>query len=106
MVILQGPMAVRFCTKVNEPVADILDGIHDGWIALLKAAKPETARSIPTIEYLSTPVPARVLNGFAAVERSVSVKVESVEEKAAADGKGKEVAAAATSTVVNIQLPR
>ncbi|ORX74997.1 hypothetical protein DL89DRAFT_320387 [Linderina pennispora] len=33
--ILQGPVAARYVTKVNEPVKDILDGIYRGQIAAL-----------------------------------------------------------------------
>ena len=33
--ILQGPMAVKYSTKVDEPVKDILDGIHNAHIESL-----------------------------------------------------------------------
>ncbi len=35
VAILQGPVAVKYSKIVNEPVADILNGIHDGWVAAL-----------------------------------------------------------------------
>ncbi|KAI1082890.1 beta subunit of fatty acid synthase [Whalleya microplaca] len=51
--ILQGPAAVKYSTVLDEPIKDILDGIHNGHIAYLTrdvyGDKPE---SIPTIEYL------------------------------------------------------
>lgn len=51
--ILQGPMAARFSTIVDEPVKDILDGVHHSHIAALKADYyGNSEESIPTIEYL------------------------------------------------------
>lgn len=50
IAILQGPLAVRHSTVVNEPVANVLNRIHQGWIqALLQ--QDETIR-IPTVENL------------------------------------------------------
>ncbi|KAI1322289.1 fatty acid synthase beta subunit dehydratase [Xylariaceae sp. FL0255] len=50
--ILQGPMSAKFSTKVDEPIKDILDGIHNGHIALLsKDVYKGNTRSIPTVEY-------------------------------------------------------
>ncbi|KAI2633682.1 beta subunit of fatty acid synthase [Hypomontagnella submonticulosa] len=50
--ILQGPTAVKYSTVLDEPIKDILDGIHNAHISNLTrdvyANKPE---SIPTIEY-------------------------------------------------------
>ncbi|KAF8473168.1 fatty acid synthase beta subunit dehydratase [Kalaharituber pfeilii] len=51
--ILQGPVAVKYSTKIDEPVKDILDGIHETHIKMLLqdvyGADPE---KIPIIEYL------------------------------------------------------
>ncbi|KAI0008515.1 beta subunit of fatty acid synthase [Xylariaceae sp. FL0662B] len=51
--ILQGPTAVKYSTVLDEPIKDILNGIHNNHIAYLTrdiyGGKPE---SIPTIEYL------------------------------------------------------
>lgn len=33
-VILQGPVSVHYSSRANEPVAEILDSIHNGWLAL------------------------------------------------------------------------
>jgi fatty acid synthase subunit beta, fungi type len=50
--ILQGPMAVRFSTKVDEPIKDILDGIHKGHIAnLIRDVYQGKEETIPTQEY-------------------------------------------------------
>lgn len=50
--ILQGPMAAKFATKVDEPIKEILDGIHHGHIAnLLKDTYLGKEDSVPTIEY-------------------------------------------------------
>ncbi|KAI1394207.1 beta subunit of fatty acid synthase [Hypoxylon trugodes] len=50
--ILQGPTAVKYSTVIDEPIKDILDGIHNAHISNLTrdvyGNKPE---SIPTIEY-------------------------------------------------------
>ncbi|KAH0541502.1 beta subunit of fatty acid synthetase [Glutinoglossum americanum] len=50
--ILQGPMAVRYSKVVDEPAKDILDGVHESHIQLLKTdvyGGQETA--IPVVEY-------------------------------------------------------
>ncbi|KAJ5469421.1 Fatty acid synthase subunit beta [Penicillium diatomitis] len=50
--ILQGPMAARFSNVIDEPVKDILDGIHNGHIAgLLRDVYGDDKSKIPTIEY-------------------------------------------------------
>ncbi|KAI1814482.1 fatty acid synthase beta subunit dehydratase [Poronia punctata] len=50
--ILQGPMAAKFSTKMDEPIKDILDGIHNGHISMLTDDVYEgDASAIPTIEY-------------------------------------------------------
>ncbi|KAI2615656.1 hypothetical protein GGR54DRAFT_612239 [Hypoxylon sp. NC1633] len=50
--ILQGPTSVKYSTVLDEPIKDILDGIHNAHISYLTrdayANKPEY---IPTIEY-------------------------------------------------------
>ncbi|KAJ5594567.1 uncharacterized protein N7459_000775 [Penicillium hispanicum] len=50
--ILQGPMAARFSTVIDEPVQDILDGIHKGHIdGLLRDVYGGDQTKIPVIEY-------------------------------------------------------
>lgn len=51
--ILQGPMAARFSTVVDEPVQDLLNGIHQGHIAgLVKDVYGGDEAQVPIIEYL------------------------------------------------------
>jgi fatty acid synthase subunit beta len=52
VVILQGPMAVRYSTRVNEPVADILNGIHSGWVNTMVAATGTELSQLPTVDNL------------------------------------------------------
>ena len=50
--ILQGPMAAKFSTVVNQPIKDILDGIHNAHIAgLLRDVYGNKESAVPTIEY-------------------------------------------------------
>jgi fatty acid synthase subunit beta len=50
--ILQGPMAVKYSKVVDEPVKDILDGIHNGHIAgLTKDVYGADESRIPVVEY-------------------------------------------------------
>jgi len=44
--ILQGPVAVRYSTVVDEPIADILGGIHAGWVAALAPHVPTVTREL------------------------------------------------------------
>lgn len=101
VVILQGPLAVRYCTKVNEPVADILNGIHDGWIDLLLKSNP--TKQFPKIEYLSPPVPAHIIKSFPAIERSVDITVQT--ETEASKG-GDKTAPPTVVSKVTIRLPK
>ncbi|PSN67416.1 beta subunit of fatty acid synthase [Corynespora cassiicola Philippines] len=53
--ILQGPMAARFSTKVDEPIKEILDGIHNGHIeALLRDIYGGDESKVPVIEYFGS----------------------------------------------------
>lgn len=50
--VLQGPVAVRFSTVMDEPVQSILDGIHNGLInGLTRDVYGGDTSSIPTLEY-------------------------------------------------------
>ncbi|KAF2280045.1 beta subunit of fatty acid synthase [Westerdykella ornata] len=50
--ILQGPMAVKYSTKVDEPIKEILDGIHQKHIQyLLRDVYGGDESKIPCIEY-------------------------------------------------------
>ena len=53
--ILQGPMAAKHSTVVDEPVKDILDGIHKSHIDLLtKDFYPNGSSTIPVVEYFGS----------------------------------------------------
>lgn len=50
--ILHGPVAAQFTNKIDEPIGEILDLIHDGHIAkLLEDEYNGDESSIPTVEY-------------------------------------------------------
>jgi fatty acid synthase subunit beta len=50
--ILQGPMAVRYSTKVDEPIKDILDGINQDHIqGLIADVYGGKESSVPVVEY-------------------------------------------------------
>ena len=50
--ILQGPTAAKYSTKIDEPIKDILDGVHNDHIkALTKDAYSAKESSIPELEY-------------------------------------------------------
>jgi fatty acid synthase subunit beta, fungi type len=50
--ILQGPTAAKYSTKVDEPVKDILDGIHNAHIKnLTRDLYGSDASKVPVVEY-------------------------------------------------------
>jgi fatty acid synthase subunit beta, fungi type len=50
--ILQGPMAAKYSTKVDEPIKDILDRVHQGHIkSLTQDLYAGDERRIPVVEY-------------------------------------------------------
>ncbi|RLV90824.1 Fatty acid synthase subunit beta [Spathaspora sp. JA1] len=50
--ILHGPVAAQFTNKVNEPIGEILDSIHQGHInKLIKDVYSNDESSIPVVEY-------------------------------------------------------
>jgi len=52
VAILQGPMAARYSKIVDEPIKDILDGVHQGHIKMLtQDLYGGNASRIPQIEY-------------------------------------------------------
>jgi len=52
IAILQGPMAVKYSKIVNEPIKDILDGVHQGHIqSLTRDLYGNDASRIPSVEY-------------------------------------------------------
>jgi fatty acid synthase subunit beta len=52
IAILQGPMAAKYTTAVDEPIKDILDGVHEGHIKLLtRDVYDGNESAIPSVEY-------------------------------------------------------
>ena len=50
--ILQGPTAAKYSKVIDEPIKDILDGIHDAHIeSLIKDCYGGKADSVPVVEY-------------------------------------------------------
>ncbi len=59
--ILHGPVAAQFTNKVDEPVQEILDGIHEGHIQkLLKDAYGSDESKVPVVEYFGGEEPTQV----------------------------------------------
>ncbi|KAL3236466.1 tetrafunctional fatty acid synthase subunit FAS1 [Nakaseomyces bracarensis] len=59
--ILHGPVAAQYTKKVDEPIKDILDGIHDGHTKmLLKDCYGGDVSKIPTVEYFGGEDPTEV----------------------------------------------
>jgi fatty acid synthase subunit beta len=53
--ILQGPMAVKYSTKVDEPIKEILDGVHQNHAKfLLRDVYGSDESKVPTIEYFGS----------------------------------------------------
>ncbi|KAJ9137269.1 Fatty acid synthase subunit beta [Pleurostoma richardsiae] len=93
--ILQGPMAAKYSTVMDEPIKDILDSIHNAHIAsLTKDIYSGEASTIPTVEYfggklIETEIPVDVegvmasydaLKNIYRVSTSASVPLPSEEE--------------------------
>ncbi|OQO10417.1 hypothetical protein B0A48_03713 [Cryoendolithus antarcticus] len=52
VAILTGPVAVKYSTKVDEPIKEILDGVHHGHIKMLtEDLYGGDASKIPVVEY-------------------------------------------------------
>ncbi|KAI8919392.1 fatty acid synthase [Powellomyces hirtus] len=62
VAILQGPVAARHCTKVDEPVKDILGNIYSAHIdSIRQLYYGDSDSAIPTVEYLGAR-PVQALN--------------------------------------------
>ncbi|KAI1945742.1 beta subunit of fatty acid synthetase [Ophidiomyces ophidiicola] len=56
--ILQGPMAVKYSNTVDEPIQDILDGIHTNHIkGLVRDVYGGQASNVPVVEYFGGHLP-------------------------------------------------
>ena len=61
--ILHGPVSAQYTTKVDEPIQDILDGIHNGHIdMLLKDYYGGDSSKIPVVEYFGGEDPVEINN--------------------------------------------
>ena len=59
--ILHGPVASQYTSKVDEPIGDILNSIHEGHIArLIKEEYAGDESKIPVVEYFGGKKPASV----------------------------------------------
>lgn len=68
--ILQGPVAVKWCTKVNEPIAEMFGGIRDNLIQnILRDVYGGDESKIPTVEYLAPSIKTKTIAG---VEKKIS----------------------------------
>ncbi|KAJ2598230.1 fatty acid synthase alpha subunit Lsd1 [Coemansia sp. RSA 1721] len=77
--ILQGPVAVRYSTKANEPVKDILDGVYHGQIAsLLEKYYDGDESKVPTVSYLGNTPVARAIPAHVKVEPTETERVFTV----------------------------
>lgn len=59
--ILHGPVAAQFTNKIDEPIKEIMDNIHDGHIArLTKDVYGGNASKIPVVEFFGGDAPVEV----------------------------------------------
>ncbi|KAJ2108914.1 fatty acid synthase alpha subunit Lsd1, partial [Coemansia sp. RSA 922] len=71
-----GPVAVRYATKANEPVKDILDGIYHGQIAaLLEQYYGGDKSKVPVVGYLGNAPALRAIPAHVRVEYSETERV-------------------------------
>lgn len=72
--ILHGPVAAQFTNKIDEPIKDIMDGIHEGHIQYLLADYYNNDESkIPVVEYFGGEDPAVLASSC----NNVTYKVDS-----------------------------
>lgn len=80
--ILHGPVAAQFTNTVNEPIGEILDGIHEGHIAkLLEEQYSNDESKVPVVEYFgSQPSNVESVQGVEIVNSSdkITFKIKSI----------------------------
>ncbi|KAJ2799759.1 fatty acid synthase alpha subunit Lsd1, partial [Coemansia helicoidea] len=82
--ILQGPVAVRYATKANEPVKEILDNIYHGQIAALLARYYDgDEANVPAQGYLGDVPAARAVPAHVAAESTAGERVYTLSAAAA-----------------------
>ncbi|KAL4137325.1 hypothetical protein PRIC2_000847 [Phytophthora ramorum] len=89
--VLQGPVAVRYSTVVDEPVADILDGIANGFANVVKESGAIVAVAAPPVKKTVD------IAGFEVTEAEDSVEVSIPTEQSALPSAGEWLAALASS---------
>lgn len=93
--ILQGPTAVKYSKIVDEPIKDILDGIHEAHIkGLTKDIYGGKEASIPVIEYF----------GGKLIETEVEVEVEGLTVSKEANKTTFRLANSPTATLPSLEL--
>ncbi|KAJ3517947.1 hypothetical protein NLJ89_g178 [Agrocybe chaxingu] len=76
--ILQGPVAVKWSVKKDEPIKELLGNINDGLVQrLLQRKYNGDASTVPTIDYLAVEPPS--VNDVASIVRSENGNVVSFE---------------------------
>lgn len=74
--ILQGPMAAKFTTKINRPIKEILDEIHNDHIRALNIdCYEKKGKQIPVVEYF----------GGQKIDADLMIDLESVETRKEAE---------------------
>ncbi|EGZ23948.1 hypothetical protein PHYSODRAFT_556584 [Phytophthora sojae] len=76
--ILQGPVAVRYSTVVNEPVADILGGINTGFINVVKESGAIAAAPVAAVKQTVDIAGVEVTEIDDSVEVSISTEESAV----------------------------
>lgn len=73
--ILQGPVAVKYCTKVDEPIGEMFGNIKDTLIKnVLQEFYGGDESKIPTIEYLSRAPPSNAIIPEETLKASYDIK--------------------------------
>ncbi|GMF26214.1 unnamed protein product [Phytophthora lilii] len=78
VVILQGPVAVRYSTVVDEPVADILGGIANGFAKVVKESGAIAAAAVGATKQTVSLAGVEVTEGEESVEVSLSTEESAV----------------------------
>lgn len=75
VAILQGPVAVKYCTKVDEPIGEMFGNIQSTLIKnVLEEFYGGDESKIPTVEYLSRAPPSNAIISEEALKSSYDIK--------------------------------
>ncbi|ODV81559.1 S-acyl fatty acid synthase thioesterase [Suhomyces tanzawaensis NRRL Y-17324] len=79
--ILHGPVAAQYTNKVDEPIGEILDNIHEGHIAaLIKDVYNGDESKVPVVEYFGSKEPVKFDSAISGVKITESSKDKVVYE--------------------------